>query len=190
MLKPVFVLLRTIYIAAILVAAAAFAPASAQDNLSAMPLDTLFAELKSAHNEAKANQISTHIWRRWLSPKDPDLAVLMTEAITAKAVFNIRRTMELLEEITQNYPDYAEGWNLRATLHFELSNYEQSLADIAETLVREPRHYGALSGRAMIHMALGNKAEARQSIIEARKIHPFIAEHPPFSNLVEPMVRI
>ncbi len=163
--------------------------ALAEDHIN-RDLDTLFIALRNARNADAAARISTRIWRHWLRPKNPVLLELMTEAVTANAMGNITRSMQILGDITTHYPDYAEAWNLRATLYFEQRDFAASLADIAETLKHEPRHYGALSGRAMIYLALGEAAKARQTILETLKIHPFIAEHPPFSDLVKPTVRL
>ena len=41
-----------------------------------------------------------------------------------------------------------------------MGDYEGSIADIDETLKREPRHFGALSGLGLCHIALGNEEEA------------------------------
>lgn len=171
-------------------------PALAQNNEATpkaqtpiLMLDNLFAQLKAAPDATEANRISALIWQQWLNPRDPTLSALMGDALVAKRLGNGERTLDLLAEITTTYPTYAEGWNLRATLHFELGNYSQSLEDITETLKHEPRHFGALSGRALIYLALDETAKAREAILEARQVHPFIAQNPPFNTLVEPMLR-
>ena len=50
-----------------------------------------------------------------------------------------------------------------------------SLKDIVETLKREPRHFGALSGRAYILMKQNKNRQAIETINEALKIHPFLS---------------
>jgi len=181
-------LTRRTFVAAL--ATLALTPIAIAEDSSNLDLDALFIALRNARNAEAAGRISLRIWRHWLRPDDPVLATLMTEAITAHAMGDINRTLLLLEEITTHFPDYAEAWNLRATLYFEMHDFAASLADITEALKHEPRHYGALSGRAMIYLALGEAAKARQTILETLKIHPFIAEHPPFSDLVKPTVRL
>ena len=48
-----------------------------------------------------------------------------------------------------------------------MGDYEGSIADIDETLKREPRHFGALSGLGLCHIALGNEEEALEAFERA-----------------------
>jgi tetratricopeptide (TPR) repeat protein len=57
-------------------------------------------------------------------------------------------------------PDQPAPWNARATLRFLDDDYDGSMADIAQTLKREPRHIGALMGMATILKARDKKKEA------------------------------
>ncbi len=68
--------------------------------------------------------------------------------------------LDYLDQVIVLDPAYAEGWNHRATLHYLMGNYKKSMADIAETLSREPRHLGALSGMAGILVDTGRKTQA------------------------------
>ena len=69
-------------------------------------------------------------------------------------------------------PNYAEGWNQRATLHYMMENYGKSVADIEKTLALEPRHYGALAGLASIQQSIGNDRAALKTWYRALEIYP------------------
>jgi len=153
-------------------------------------LDRLFQQLRTAPNAGAANEIATRIWGVWLEPEDDDLAVLMARAAVAERQHELDEAVRILDRVVESYPDYAEGWNRRATLFYTLGRYEDSLADIAETLKREPRHFGALSGRAMIYLLLGEEEQAFENIVEALQHHPFLAERTLFPQLVPPVIRL
>lgn len=178
---------RIILVTALLWAAPS---AHAQSTASNQQLDQLFSQLKAASSKPIADQIARKIWSIWFNPSDKMLNARMNEIIGARTAFDTGRTLKLLDALVADYPDYAEGWNRRATLHYELGNYQKSLDDIAQTLALEPRHFGALSGQALVYLALSDTAKARAAANRARAIHPFIATNPPLSDLVEPRVRI
>ena len=71
------------------------------------------------------------------------------------------RAIAEFDQLIAAAPAYAEGWNKRATAYYLRGEYRASLLDIAETLRREPRHFGALSGWATILRQLG---EARRAL--------------------------
>ena len=71
---------------------------------------------------------------------------------------------KILDATIAFLPDWAEGWNARATLRYLDGDYDGSMADIAQTLKREPRHLGALLGMASI-------LESRDKDDEALKVY-------------------
>ena len=75
-------------------------------------------------------------------------------------------------QVTVLAPDYAEGWNRRATLYFQKSDLSRSIADIETTLSLEPRHFGALSGLAVILNRLDRKQEALDTWYKVLEIYP------------------
>jgi tetratricopeptide (TPR) repeat protein len=76
------------------------------------------------------------------------------------------------DELVRLAPDFAEGWNKRATLHYLMGNLSASLADIDRTLKLEPRHFGALSGRGLVYLALGREEPALAAFDAALAIYP------------------
>ena len=69
-------------------------------------------------------------------------------------------------------PDWAEGWNARATARYLDDDYNGSMADIAQTLKREPKHLGALMGMAAILEARGKREDALTVYERALAIAP------------------
>ena len=89
-----------------------------------------------------------------------------------------RRLAEALaafDRVVELAPDYAEGWNKRATLHYLRGNYVASVDDIERALDLEPRHFGALSGLAMVSLAIGEEERALDAFEAALAIHPHLA---------------
>ncbi|MCW8914985.1 MAG: tetratricopeptide repeat protein [Magnetovibrio sp.] len=148
-------------------------------------IDALFQELKFSTNEQDAFQIEQKIWIEWTSPDDPELAKLMQQALSARRASDFDKALRILDRVVANWSAYAEGWNQRATVHFLRGDWEKSLTDIAETLYREPRHFGSLAGRGVIHLQQGRLDLAVQSILTAMHHHPYLRERNLIAHLIE-----
>ncbi|GAA5065664.1 tetratricopeptide repeat protein [Roseibacterium beibuensis] len=91
-----------------------------------------------------------------------------------------------LTALTDHAPEFAEGWNTRATLFFEMGSYGPAIADIQRTLVLEPRHFGALSGLGFMLEEMGELEDALAAFEAARAIHP---HHPEIQSGIERIER-
>jgi tetratricopeptide (TPR) repeat protein len=167
------------------------APAMADEATDrAAALDALFAQLRAAPDAATAQAIDDQIWSAWTTPADPDLATRMREILIARSTGKVPTALALLDELVVDYPDYAEGWNQRATLYYMVGDFEHSIADCAKVLELEPRHFGALSGRALMYLQLGQRALALKDMAAALAIHPFLSEAQLFPELARPMTHV
>ncbi|KRA55373.1 tetratricopeptide repeat protein [Devosia sp. Root635] len=157
-------------------------PAAAQTEREST-LDALFAELRTAPDAAAAQRIANKIWDAWTHPDDFILYTSMIDVLEMRQRRGPADVIALLDHILTNHPNYAEAWNQRATMYFALGDYERSLADIARTLELEPRHFGALAGKAVIYLQLDQRDLALEAITAALAIHPFLAEKALFPEL-------
>jgi Flp pilus assembly protein TadD len=136
----------------------------------------LFDALAAAENETAARQIVGSIWRLWFEAPDEASAELMREVLDRRRFLDLTTALKLLDQLVEQSPDWAEAWNQRATIRFMVGDYEGSLADIDRVLPLEPKHFGALSGEAIILMRLGREEEAQTVLKQAVEINPFLVE--------------
>jgi tetratricopeptide (TPR) repeat protein len=166
------------------------AAAPAADYTDKAALDELFTQLKHAPDASAAEAITQIIWAYWLNPNVPELAQRMSLATAAEQEGDLAGSVTKLSAIIADYPDYAEGWNRRATVYYEMGNYQASLADIEKVLALEPRHFGALSGRIMIELQLGDRPAALKDMVAALAIHPYLGMKAYFPELNQEIINL
>jgi tetratricopeptide (TPR) repeat protein len=141
-------------------------------------LDTLFAALKIAPDEASAKAIEQRIWALWMNSGSDTCTLLMTRVKVATDAKDYDLALKLLNAIVEINPDYVEAWNQRATIHYLKHDFGHAIADLREVLVREPRHFGALSGLGMMLQEIGDDKDALTVYRKALAIDPHL-EHIP-----------
>lgn len=119
-------------------------------------LDDLFSRLREATAPAEIETLQDGIWQIWLSAGHPLLDKRLETGIRALSAGDYGLAIAEFTFLTETAPDYAEGWNKRATAYFMRGEYKAALHDVRETLRREPRHFGALSGQSLMLRALGD----------------------------------
>lgn len=135
-------------------------------------LDPLFEKLRSTEDLESALRAERSIWSIWLEHDDPEIEEMMAVGTTAMNIGRLEDALAVFDQMVSVAPDYAEGWNKRATVFYALGNYEASLADIEATLEREPRHFGALAGKGLCLAALDDLEAAIAAFEEALEVHP------------------
>ena len=137
-------------------------------------LDRLFAELKLAARQESADQIASEIWALWRETKDPVAAQALADGIQAMRTRQYRNAYQHFSEVIRQAPAFAEGWNARATVLYLMGAYRESIDDIRETLQREPRHFGALSGLGLIFLHQKQLGPAATAFRDALSINPHL----------------
>lgn len=137
-------------------------------------LTRLFDSLKRAPSADVAETIEGEIWQIWCADSDDVGRQMMQEGIAALAGGRIEPAEITFGKLIAHDPDCAEAWNKRATVRFLLDDHQGSITDIEETLTREPRHFGALSGLGQIMMAESEWVGATAALEAALRINPHL----------------
>jgi len=112
------------------------------------------------------------LWQIWSRSGDGAVDEMLTLGIQQMTARQGQAAVATFTRVIERKPDFAEGWNKRATVYFLLGEYEKSLADCDEVMKRNPYHYGALSGYGMIYLAQGRREDALRSFERALAINP------------------
>ncbi len=156
------------------------APPAAPDSAAPAPpakttaelTDELFDRLAKSEDPEEAAGIVAAIERLWLRSGSDSSDLLMSRAIQAMGGEDYPLALSLLDVIVETQPDWAEGWNKRATARYFSGDSRGSMADIAETLKRNPRHIGALSGLGAILEEAGLREDALRAFQRALTFAP------------------
>ena len=135
-------------------------------------IDTLFAELKRERDQDKAREISNRIRVEWQDSGSATVNLLMLWASKAVETNRQATALDIFDQVITLSPHYVEGWNQRATLHYQMGNYRKSMSDINQVLAIEPRHFGALAGMAAILTSSGEDELALRAWEQFLDIYP------------------
>ena len=148
-------------------------------NVAAQPKDRdvrlsqLFDQLKNSSDTSKSLEIEMKIWSIWSThPTKEKLTQSLARGSSLMSQGKLVPAYKIFSTIIVSAPDWAEGWNKRATVLYLMGRYQDSLNDIDEVLKRESRHFGALSGQGLVQTAMKNYQKAIDSYIEAHKVYP------------------
>lgn len=137
-------------------------------------LNALFDRLAKARDEDEAKGVAGLIERVLLRSGSPTADLLMNRALTAMQKKENTLAEEVLDKVVVLQPDWAEGWNRRATLRFMREDLRGAMQDIAQVLAIEPRHFGALAGMGFIFQKLDDDKRALQVFRRALAVYPHL----------------
>jgi len=112
------------------------------------------------------------LWQVWSRSGDPQIDALFQVGVEQMAHGAAQAAIQTFSTIIQKKPDFAEGWNKRATIYYLVGEYEKSLRDCDEVMKRNPQHWGALAGYGQIYLALDKPELALEYFQRALKVNP------------------
>ena len=136
-------------------------------------LNNLFKKLNETENQDEIRDLISDIWNIWYEVDDPKVIEYFEKGIQAMNLRNYPLAIRFFNNLIEEDPNFAEGWNKRATVHFMMGNFDQSMQDIIKTLELEPRHFGALDGMGLIFIQQGQFQQAIDVYDKMLEIFPF-----------------
>lgn len=122
-------------------------------------LPALFKALRD-HDDLVRALAENSIWQVWSRSGDPKVDGLFAVGVEQMNHGQAEAAIGTFTEIIRLKPDFAEGWNKRATVYFYIGEYEKSLRDCDEVIKRNPQHWGAFSGCGQIYLRLDKPEQA------------------------------
>ena len=152
-------------------------------------LPALFTELRTTSEAEKAKIVAAEIWQIWSEHSDNDrLSERLKIGIAQMEAGRLRQAEQIFTTIIDADPAFAEAWNKRATVYFLMGAYDRSKRDIAQTILREPRHFGALSGLGLVETHLGNYEAALNAYEQAIALHPYLENYEEITTALKKLV--
>ena len=131
------------------------------------------AALKGNDSELAATAEAI-LWRGWCRSGDAEADRIFRGGVEAMQQQKLDDAEKFFSRVIERTPDFAEGWNKRATVRFLRKNFAGSIADCEQTLGRNPNHFGAASGQGLCHLSRGEFREATACFRRALEIHPHL----------------
>jgi tetratricopeptide (TPR) repeat protein len=112
------------------------------------------------------------LWQIWSRSGDTKIDALFEQGVQQMATRELDDALATFSAIVAKKPDFAEGWNKRATVLFMMGRFEASMKDCDEVLKRNPNHFGAMSGYAQMLAQQGQPKRAIEYLQRALRVNP------------------
>lgn len=137
-------------------------------------LDVLFDRLNDPFDLVEAAGITQQIWQNWYQSDIPAVTDLMKRGARSMRYADYQQAEGYFTQVIEIAPQFAEGWNRRATVYYLMGEYQLSTDDVAKTLDLEPRHFGALTGQGLVYLQLERSNLALQYMQRALQANPHL----------------
>jgi tetratricopeptide (TPR) repeat protein len=135
-------------------------------------LDDLLSRLGSSRDEHESSAIEERLFEIWSKSGDAEADSVFNLGLVAMAYRDLAHAEEMFIKATERAPNFIEAWNRLGSVHYLEGEYAEALRDADRTLLIERRHFGALAGRGMVLVALGDERGALMSFELALSVNP------------------
>ena len=149
-------------------------------------LPALFKQLRDPDDLVRA-LTENSIWQVWSRSGDKQVDALFSAGVEQMNQGQAQAAIGTFTEIIRLKPDFAEGWNKRATIYFLVGEYDKSLSDCDEVIKRNPQHWGALSGYGQIYVQLDKPEQALVYFQRALTVNPNLQQ---VENMIQQLKQV
>lgn len=153
-------------------AAASRSPPAAAASDPAHDLDRLYQRLARTRFPDEAAGILAEIDHLRLQSGSDAADLLLARALKARASDRLPLALQLFDAVVDLYPNWPEAWSERATTRYLTGNSAGAMADLAQTLKRDPRDIGALAGLGAMMLNSGYPDAALKVYDQALRLAP------------------
>lgn len=136
----------------------------------------LMAAVAEAPDAEQARLLMNGLWLLWTRAPDAAAQEMLDRGMARREAYDFDGALAQFDRLVAYCPDWAEGWNQRSFIRFLKEDYAAALADVDEALARAPQHIGALAGRALVLLNLGQREAGQAALKEALKLNPWLPE--------------
>lgn len=139
-------------------------------------LAALRGQVQAADTEMEGRIYDRQMWEIWTTAPDARAQGFLDRGMELRSYADYAAALIELDALVAYCPNYAEGWNQRAFVHFLRQDFSAALEDLDRALALNPDHTGALSGKALSLMSMGRVELAQQTLRTALELNPWLPE--------------
>ena len=144
--------------------------------MSNSSIDSFLTDLKNPDENVR-QRATRELWRIWFYQKGAYGLELIERSQSSLQAGNAKQAEEILTELINDLPDFAEAWNRRAVLYYILEKYQRAKNDCLQVIKLNPFHFGALHGLGLCYVALGDYQAALSAFRKALEIQPYALDN-------------
>ena len=129
---------------------------------------------ESLRDDEEEVRAAAHValWAIWGRSGNDEIDRVLQQGTALMQRGRYPQAVAAFDEVIARAPEFAEGWNKRATVYYLMGEYDRSIADCAEVIRRNPIHFGALSGFGLNYLRKGNLERAVGYFERALAVNP------------------
>jgi len=135
-------------------------------------LDSLLGRLHEAPKTENTAAIDQEVREIWARNRSATAEVLLQESSVAIAEGAYEPAEQMLSQLLETYPTFAEGWARRAYLYHLTGRPDAALIDIDHALEIEPRDYISYALKGIILVDLKRTDDALAALHQSLAINP------------------